>query len=298
MAAKRKTKTKTKTGKKAKKSAKTSMTRKRRQANKSDKIIAGFKKLSVITLVFLLFVWVMGWYILSDGPARTASWLHQKAVTISADIGFTVNDILLEGRKNADADAILAVINVRKSDPLFSFIPAEAKAQIQRIDWVKSVYVERRLPDKIYINIKERRPAALWRSDDVLSLIDDQGNIITQDPAELKKFKELMMVQGTGAPQEAARLLALLKDFPKLYEMIDHAVFLDKRRWDIILPGDKRIKLPKDNVMAALEHIMERQKQNNLLKNEILTEIDARYKDRLIVRTRPGGVQDYKAGVK
>ena len=225
---------------KSKKTRKASMTQKRKQAHKSEKFLAGFKKLSVITLIVLLLIWAMGWYLLSDGPARTSIWLRQQAIAISADLGFTVKDILVEGRNHTDADALLAIINVREGDPIFSFIPQEAKEQIERIGWVKSAYVERRLPGTIYINLTERKPAALWMNNGVLSLVDSGGIVITRQ--SLDQFKDLMMVRGDGAPGRTSELIALLDKVPALGEMIDHAVLVDGRRWDMILPGDKRIR--------------------------------------------------------
>ncbi|MCK5374752.1 MAG: FtsQ-type POTRA domain-containing protein [Alphaproteobacteria bacterium] len=275
---------------------KSTMTQKRKNANKSEAFLATFKKISVIILIFLLFLWGVGWYILSDGPARTSLWLRQQAISLSADYGFTVRNILVEGRRYTDSDALLAIINVRKGDPIFTFVPSEAKRQIERIGWVKSVHIQRRLPDTIYIMLEERHPTALWLNDDVLSLIDDQGIVITQSGVE--NFKTLMMVQGVKAPGNTKALLSMLVAQPDLKKQIDHAVFVDGRRWNLILSGDLRVKLPEHNAERALVHIMNRHAQNQILDNNTIVEIDARYKDRLIVRTSLGRVQDYKAGIR
>lgn len=282
--------------KKVKGTRKSTMTQKRKNAHKSEAVLALFKKLSVIILIVLLVLWAMGWYVLSDGPARTLLWAHQHTVTFFAKSGFVVTNILVEGRVNTDPDALLGIINVRKGDPLFSFVPREAKQQIKRIGWVKSVYVERRLPDTIYISLTEREPVALWREADVLSLIDRDGVVITQ--SALERYKNLLMIQGKGAPPKAAILLALLKEAPELEALTDHAAFIDKRRWDLILKDGARVKLPEENPAQALTHIIQRHKKTQLLTNKSITEIDARYKDRLIVRTHLGKVQDYKAGIR
>jgi len=275
---------------------KSTMTQKRKNAHKSEALKATFKKLSVIILVLLLSAWALGWFILSDGPARTSQWIAHQVISISEAIGFSVNNILVEGRNYTDSDALLAIVNVQKGDPVFSFVPLEAKKQIERIGWVKTAYVERRLPDTIYILLQERKPAALWMNDGVLSLVDNEGVVITR--GGLEQFKDLMMVQGTGAPEKTAALVMLLDNAPELGAMIDHAVFVDKRRWDLILPGDKRIKLPEKNPGKAVAHITDRHKENQILSKESVVEIDARYEDRLIVRTKLGDVQDYKASVK
>ncbi len=303
MAKREYTKTAAKKGKAQKKryakprgARKSTMTQKRKNAHKSEALKATFKKLSVIILIFLSFLWVLGWYVLSGSYSRTFHWITQKVISLSVDLGFSVNNILVEGRKHTDSDALFAIVNVQKGDPIFSFIPREAKKQIERIGWIKSAYVERRLPDTIYIRLEERKPIALWLNNGILSLVDEQGNIITREG--LKQFKHLIMVQGTGAPQKTASLIAILEKTPQLKKMIDHAVLIDQRRWDLILTDKKRIKLPVKYPNKAIAHIMDRHQQNRLLSNKTVIEIDARYKDRLIVRTKLGTVQDYKAGIK
>ncbi len=292
--AKTRSKAENKRSAKPKGARRSTMTQKRKNAHKSEAMLARFKKLSVIILILLLFLWGLGWYVLSGGPAKMSLWLRQHSIALSADMGFSVRNILVEGRNYTDADALLAIVNIREGDPLFSFVPREAKKQIERIGWVKTAYVERRLPDTIYIRLEERKPVALWMNDNVLSLVDAQGNIITRD--DLQRFKELMMVRGAGAPKKTAVLVDLLDNAPELAALIDHAVLVDGRRWDLILPADKRIKLPEQGMGKAIEHIIDRHEQNRLLSRESVIEIDARYQDRLIVRTKLGDVQDYKAG--
>lgn len=276
---------------KSKGTRKSTMTKKRQSANKSEAIAAPFKKLSVICLTVLLLVWAAGWFILSGGPAMVHNSVSQAILSASAQAGFKVKNVLVEQRQYTDADVLLALVNVREGDPLFSFNPSEAKTQIEKIGWVKSAHIERRLPDTIYIRLIERKPVALWHHDDTLSLVDRDGVVITNDG--LERFKDLPMVQGDGAPEKTAALMMVLEKTPQLRDMLDHAEWIDGRRWNLYLQDDRRIKLPEDNVQKAIDHIMMRQKDDQILSKKAIIDIDARYPKRLIVRTRLGTVQDY-----
>ena len=101
------------------------------------------------------------------------------------------------------------------------------------------------------------------------------------------------MVQGDGAPEKTAALMTILEKTPQLRDMLDHAEWIDGRRWNLYLQDDRRIKLPEDNVQKAIDHIMMRQKDDQILSKKAIIDIDARYPKRLIVRTRLGTVQDY-----
>lgn len=293
MAKKPASKTKKKVPKK-KGARKSTMTQKRKNANKSDAFAAHFKKLSVVILISLLSLWAIAWFILSDGPDKTMAWIGDKALSISAQAGFVVKKIPVEGREYTDADVLFALINVNEGDPILSFKPKEAKTQIEKIGWVNSAHVERRLPDTIYIRLIERKPIALWHNKGELFLVDEGGALITQ--GQLDRFKNLIMVRGKGAPKRTAELISMLKQSPELMKLIDHVELVDERRWDLILPKDKRIKLPEHDMKQAIAHIMNRHSRSKILLKDTIVEIDARYKDRLIVRTHLGKVQDYKAG--
>ncbi len=264
--------------------------------NTKKSLGSSMPKKIVITLFLLVFMaWTMSWFILSDAPARLSEAISNKTLDITAKSGFKVENILVEGRKYSDADALMAVINVRKGDPILSFDPVEAKEQIERIGWIKSAHVERRLPDTIYIRLVERRPIALWRHDGALSLVDSQGNIITSK--SLENFKDLPMVSGKNAPVKTMGLMSSLDNVPKLKKELDHAELVDNRRWNLFLRDKKLIKLPEKNHSDALDHIMRRDNEDNILSQKAITEIDARYKGRLIVKTKLGTVQDYKSNI-
>ncbi len=253
------------------------------------------RRAAVICVALMIMLWGGAWFFLSDADTDSANWIKDRSIAAAGSAGYRVENILVEGRQYSDADALLALINIEKGDSIFLFDPTDAKAQIEKIGWVKSARVERRLPDTIYIKLEERRPLALWKNGKTLSLIDSNGAVLTQE--NLGRFKNLLMIRGKGAPKKAESLLALLDAEQALKQLVDHAVLVETRRWDIYLQDGKRIKLPETDVGLAIRNMMLRHEQDNILGKDSITVIDARYQGRLIVRTKLGKVQDYKAGL-
>lgn len=286
MAAKKKTASKSKGTRQS--------TLKKRKALKSAPNIFGRKALwGGVAIVG--FLWAGAWFFLSDADTKTAHWISDQTMNLTRAAGYEVENILVEGREYSDAEALLAIVNVREGDPIFRFKPLEAKQQIEKIGWVKSARVERRLPDTIYIHLNERAPIALWQHEDNLYLIDSEGERLTQN--NLVAFKDLLMVSGHGAQKTVPALNEMLSLYPELVTNVDHAERIDNRRWDVVLKNNKRIKLPEKSASEALAHVMKRQKEDKILDKESIRDIDARYKGRLIVRTQLGKVQDYKSGI-
>ncbi len=266
-------------------------TLRRKRAAKSK--ISQFKKPLIAGTLAALILWAGLWFFLSDMDTRLMSAAKNQTLKFTAKAGFRVDNLLVEGRKYTDAQTMLALMNIQKGDPIFLLDPVDAKTQIEKIGWVKSARVERRLPDTVYIRLEERNPIALWKNENALSLIDYQGVILTR--SNLSAFKDYFMVDGAKAPEQAAALINMLSKQPDIMAMVDHAEYIDGRRWDLLLTDGKRIKLPESGIDLALKALAEKHGEDQVLTKEAIRDIDARYQGRLIIRTRLGTVQDYKS---
>jgi len=236
--------------------------------------------------------WLGAWFFLSDASSQLASWTERQVLNHTADAGFAIQNVLVDGREYADSDTLKAIINVQKGDPLFSFRPAEAKEMIERLSWVKTAHIERRLPDTIYIRIDERQPMALWQRGRRLSLIDKEGVVLTDQ--NLKRFQNLIIVAGEAAPQKTEELLTLLEAEPSIQEKVESAVLISERRWDLSLESGAKVNLPEEELGFALRRLAVMHEQEALLDKKVMT-IDVRQADKITVRTMPGAVQEYKA---
>ncbi len=266
---------------------------KRRKAKKVEAKLGVFGKRAVRGGVFaVVALWGTAWFFLSDADTRTATWIDDQAMNITRSAGYEVKNIPVDGIHHTDADALLAVINIKSGDPIFRFKPKEAKEQIERIGWVRSAHVERRLPDTIYIKLDEREPIALWEDNGQVYVIDSEGVQLTQN--NLNAFKDLVMVRGAGAEKAVPKLMEKLSAHQEITSKIDYAQRIDDRRWDIVMHGGMRLKLPESGVVAALENVVQSERETGLLSKDNIVEIDARYKERLIVKPKQGNVQDYK----
>lgn len=267
----------------------------RRRKGKLAVILPWLRRFGVVLGAGVFALWLGTWLWMSGSIGHAAHWSEQKIIEASADMGFRVSNILVEGRNYTDPDALRAIINSQKGDPLFAFNPDEAQVLIEQINWVKRVHVERRLPGTIYIGLEERQPLALWQENQKLALIDDQGRVITSE--RLSRFKDLMIVTGKGGKENAPELIADLKAEDVLYGRTEAAQRIGERRWDLKLKPGITVKLPEGDVGLALRRLALAQDEDGLLDKDI-TSADLRDPTRITVQTRPGAVQEYKAGYK
>lgn len=240
-------------------------------------------------------LWVGSWLTLSGAFTKMSDWSHEKTLNQTAEAGFAVQNILVEGRVNTDPDMIKAILNIEKGDSVFALEPASAKELLEKISWVKSAQVERRLPDTIYVGLVERQPIALWQKNQKLHLIDREGVVLTDDG--LERFRDMLIVVGDEAPAHTEALLAMLSAEPGLKGRIDSAAWVGGRRWDLMVDGRIAVKLPEADIGYALARLAAAQSEDAILDKDIEA-IDLREEGRLTVKTRPGAVNEYQANFK
>ena len=230
-------------------------------------------------------LWQSNWI---PGAIDKARW---SLIAASTNLGFKVNEILVVGRSETTQKELLAAVRLARGAPILAFDLQAAKKRIEALAWVKSASVERMLPDTVLLNVIERQPLALWQHKGDFALIDADGEVILR--TGLERFSDLLLVVGPDAPQHAAELLRVLATEPELMTLVNAALRVGGRRWNLRLKGDIDVRLPEENPAAAWTRLAEYEKKHRVLERDIRI-LDLRLPDRLIVRKPPRPVKVIK----
>jgi cell division protein FtsQ len=262
----------------------------KRRSSGSERLILFVKRFGIGIAVVAAAFWLCSWFVMSGALERAQNSIETAVLNTTGGWGFKVRNIMVDGRRYTDPDTLKAMVNMEKGDPIFAFHPGEAKAMIEKISWVKSAHVERRLPDTIYIRLEERKPLALWQRNQKLALIDSDGVVLTDQ--NLSRWKKLMIVVGDDAPKKASELISMLDAEPVIEERVEAATLVSGRRWDLKLKSGADVKLPEEELGLALRKLAVNHEEEALLDKDVLS-IDVREEGRITVRTKPGAAQDY-----
>ncbi len=208
--------------------------------------------------------------------------LDERLVALSGAAGLTVANIEVEGRGRTGRAALLAAIDAVNGMPLLAFDPREAKRRLEAMTWVRSVSVERRFPDTIFIRLVERQPLALWQRGNSFVVVDREGKVIDGEKPE--SFADLIVLVGDDAPIRGAELLELLSTEPALLKRVSAAVRVGGRRWNIRLDKAIDVALPERDAASAWRRLAQLERSAGILERDILM-VDLRLPDRLVVRT-------------
>jgi cell division protein FtsQ len=224
--------------------------------------------------------WHEGWLV--KVQAQADAGLRSVAGALTP---FKLADVTVEGREYVEPKAVLAALDVQTGDSLLGIDLNAARKRLEAIDWVSSATVERRLPDTLYVTLRERRAVAIWQSGSEYTLIDIDGRTVRANRMP-PGYERLLLLGGAGAPEQVRELLLLLAWEPALAKQLRAAVWVGQRRWNLVLTNGTEIWLPEENTIAALQYVAKLDGTYKLLSREFGV-VDLRLPDKLYLRKRP-----------
>lgn len=227
----------------------------------------------IMSSIGFLALWLGGF--LPDARKASSDFTQNRLMSM----GFVVDRVDVMGEGRLSEPDVRKALGVNQGDYLFALDLKAAQQRVENISWVERAIVRRLWPDRIVVQIIERKPYALWQNDGVIRLVDYEGNIISD--VALAEFPELPLILGHDAPQHFASFDQLVNQHIEFTGQVDSFVHHSTGRWDIVMKsGAVRIKLPKDNTSAALTRLSNLQAQTHILDREVSV-IDLRLADRI-----------------
>ena len=207
---------------------------------------------------------------------------------ISRWTGFHVEDVEIQGRRNADLMGIMQTLGIKRGEILYAVNISAARQRLRSLDWIEDAVIKRRFPSHLTVRLKERVPAAVWQNDGQFFVVDMSGAIV--QVGNVSSWSHLPQVVGTGATDDLPTLQLLLDESMELRSEIDSMVRVGQRRWDIHLKNGLIVQLPANKPLEGWLQFLEIQRTHDVLARPLRI-IDLRLPDRITVRLTDEGVK-------
>ena len=262
------------------------MNKRRNQSNKPTVNPAKQRKmrlriqrgLSLAKLLLLLIIIATSAFLYSKLDHVSKSYYQ-----LTANLGFTIKDITVEGQKYTSSDKITKALRIKPGMPIFAISLSNLKARLENLEWIKYAVVERHLPNIIHISIVERTPIALGQKDQKLYIIDDEGVIINEK--EIATHLHLPIIIGDGSEMYASSLIKILKIDKELFKHVISIIRVSERRWNVRFDNDLEIKLPEENMEKAWHKVIKIYKKKELFMPDYAS-IDLRIANKIFVEKK------------
>ena len=153
---------------------------------------------------------------------------------------------------------------------------------INQIDSVESSNVRIKDSGVLLVEVIERKPVAVYRENDDLTLIDLKGykinNIFSRNDR-----KDLPLIVGTEGNYQVKEALEIYQLLSIYLNEIRGLIRIGERRWDIIFKNNKRIKLSEKYPKRSLRNFLSSDKSYLISSNDFVI-IDLRFTNKIILR--------------
>ncbi|UWR27595.1 cell division protein FtsQ/DivIB [Sulfitobacter sp. S223] len=209
------------------------------------------------------------WY-LSDEARRGAieTAVAEARASIETRPEFMVNLMAVDGAKDELASYIRETLPLDFPVSSFDLDLDAMRAKVTEISAVKTASVRIRPGGVLQIDIEPRKAVALWRNEDGLALVDENGIYVAAATSRYAR-PDLPLIAGEGADKYVAEALELIQAAAPLGERLRGLVRMGERRWDVVLDRDQRILLPSEEPQRALERVLALESAQDILTRDV-----------------------------
>lgn len=197
---------------------------------------------------------------------------------------FMVKLLSITGASPELADAVRARLDVKLPQSSLDLDLDAIREAAERLDAVQGAVVRLGAANVLEVQITERTPAWVWRSEAGLMMLDASGHRIAGLTTRADRA-DLPLVAGEGADTAIPEAQAILAAAPWA-KRVRGLVRVSDRRWDIVLDRNQTVLLPAHDPVAAVQALASLDHAEDILSRD-LTSIDMRNPDRPVLRLTP-----------
>lgn len=200
---------------------------------------------------------------------------------VARAFGFGLEAITISGERELTEKEILRAAGIGPRNSLIFLDARRLRASLQTLPLVKEASISKLYPNRLLIEIEERRPFALWQKDGRVQVVAEDGTPI--DSLHDGRFSDLPLVVGEGANERLSDYVALLEAAGDLRARIRAGIFVANRRWTLKMANGVEVALPELDPRGAIAQLAQLQRDARVLDKDIVS-IDLRVKGRLFAR--------------
>jgi cell division protein FtsQ len=235
---------------------------------------------SILALAFLSCVGIYG----SIKGGQYADFVASQgafAEIIARNFGFGLETVTISGQRELTEKEILGAAEIGPHSSLLFLDATRIRSRLAAMPLIKDASVSKLYPNRLMIEVEERRPFALWQRDGEVHIVAADGTPI--DALHDSRFAELPLVVGVGANERLDEYVALLDAAGDLRSRIRAGILVAKRRWTLKMTNGVEVALPEIDPKAAVALLAQVQRESRVLDKDVLS-IDLRVKGRLVAR--------------
>ena len=185
--------------------------------------------------------------------------------------------------KRVSADDLKGISSKIYDEGFFQINLSDIKEEIEQVNWIKSVSLERRWPDQINILIEEEDIIGLWNKD---SIINSKGNLFLLDQQSLPTG--LIEFYGPNGQQAIVfeKYLLFAEELNARGILIEKVTLDFKGSWIVTIRPNIALRFGKENISERFDRFLMIWDESLLDNLAVIEYIDLRYTEGFSVKKR------------
>jgi len=240
----------------------------------------------IISFSIIIFVIIVIGFITFDDQSRgviKSQYKLQKARILKL-LNLSYDKINIVGIVNSSEDEILQIIEKKTNKVNFAHLGSKViddiRLEIEKINWVKQVFINRNISSNLDVRIIEYNPFAIWEKNNKRYIIDKEG--IKIDVKNIDDFDYLVIVNGNKANLKVRSLFNIFSAKPEIGRNVYSASLVGDRRWNIRFHNNILVKLPEKNLDQAWKRLEKIYNDQDLMAN--IKVIDLRIENKTFLK--------------
>lgn len=168
--------------------------------------------------------------------------------------------LVIRGNQEVTYDFLQKMAEFKPGKPLFDYRAEEIARKIQKIQFIEKCTVRVVYPQTLYIEVDERKPYACCEKDTKLYWMDRSGVLLKR-----AKISERTTPLFSGEKPDSSLAEQIRSQHPRLAPSIEKYHRLPSGRWDVKITQGYWVRLPQEQLEAALARLEKLCQKKNFL---------------------------------
>ena len=192
--------------------------------------------------------------------------LYHSIENISKNLDYQYTNLKLNGLERVDKIFFENILDQYSDTSIFLLPLEKISHDIRENNWVKNVKLTTNYKDTLFVDLEEYKAIGIYNFNNKLFYFDLFGKIIDQKNENNHK-DNLILFFGQSSNLEAKKILEILEYFNFQIKFdIKKIIYIEKRRWDLIINKNIRLMLSESSPKKSLENFIKI--QNNLSETD------------------------------
>ncbi len=248
-----------------------------RFTNKRKKKLINIKVFFIIFLIILLSYFFYLFFIQQKFSKNYVYFIQKYSNTYN----FNLINIEINNLNNLNELDVLSYFDEYKGKSIF-LIPIKRIAKDMQLNkWIKELNIQSDYKNTIKVFIEEEQPLGVYIYNNQRILFS-KNQVLLKTLTNKEEFNELINFYGQNSINNSKALISIIENY--LIRDVKKAIFIENRRWDLLLKNNILLKMPEKNMINALKNYNKIYKNVSNKDLKDIESIDLRINNQAIIK--------------